>query len=642
MSGWVRGLPALALVVVLVAGGLGWATHAALDMERRQLDADARHDFAERLRRAMWRLDARLVPALAREEGRPFAHYSALYPPPAAGVAGRPARPGEVLLPSPLLTAELPDWMVLHFQSDPNDGWRSPQASAAGRAVEADARLADLRKTVTPDSLFARVADRPPAAGEEVALAPAPANYLTQGQSQQLNGTNGYRFARNTAYGPGNEDDLKRANLANTVLNESQSAFQKELENYTQLSGEKGRPAWRLERVRVGAFSPVWLPGGRIALVRPAWLGDRAVTQGVLLDWPRLRAVLLDEVHDLFPGADLVPLTEGEPAEADRAMATLPVRFVPGPVPVPPDPGWSPLRVGLALAWAAALVALAAVALGGWSLLDLSERRIRFVSAVTHELRTPLTTLRLYLDLLTSGLVRDETHRAEYLTTMAAESERLHRLVGNVLDFARLERQRPVLQWQAVPAGDLVRRVSADWQSACEHAGKRLEVEMGTAADIAVRTDPALAAQVLGTLIDNACKHARGADDPAIRLHAVREGHRLVLEVEDGGPGVGQADRRRIFRAFGRGNGVTAGGVGLGLALARRWTGLLGGRLSVVAGRAGRGACFRLELPLGRGAEHDALGPAAGQVGAEEGRGRQQNHTQDDQPLGPHSRPSLA
>src|SRR5205823_10671850 len=100
---------------------------------------------------------------------------------------------------------------------------------------------------------------------------------------------------------------------------------------------------------------------------------------------------------------------------------------------------------GLALAWTAALVALLAVCLGGWSLLDLSERRIRFVSAVTHELRTPLTTLRLYLDMLTGGLVKDPRQKEEYLQTLHAESERLHRLVANVLDFSRLENQRPRL-----------------------------------------------------------------------------------------------------------------------------------------------------------------------------------------------------
>src|SRR5204863_3259237 len=115
-----------------------------------------------------------------------------------------------------------------------------------------------------------------------------------------------------------------------------------------------------------------------------------------------------------------------------------PVQLVPATAPAPVDPGWTLLRIGLALAWTAALVALLAVGLGGWSLLDLSERRIRFVSAVTHELRTPLTTLRLYLDMLTGGLVTEPKQREEYLHTLHQETERLNRLVGNVLDFSRL------------------------------------------------------------------------------------------------------------------------------------------------------------------------------------------------------------
>jgi signal transduction histidine kinase len=73
----------------------------------------------------------------------------------------------------------------------------------------------------------------------------------------------------------------------------------------------------------------------------------------------------------------------------------------------------------------------------------------------------------------------------------------------------------------------------------------------------------------------------------------------VVLEVEDRGPGVPVGERRSIFHPFRRGPGadVTAGGVGLGLALARKWSGLLGGKLSVCTASEGSGACFRLELP---------------------------------------------
>src|SRR5262249_29272976 len=156
------------------------------------------------------------------------------------------------------------------------------------------------------------------------------------------------------------------------------------------------------------------------------------------------------------------------------------------------------------LAWAAALVALLAVGLGGWTLLDLSERRIRFVSAVTHELRTPLTTLRLYLDMLMNGLVREEGQRREYLATLHAEAARLNLLVGNVLDFSRLEKQRPRLARARVAVDELLAQVRATWQGRCQDADKELILESALAPGAALWTDGGLLQQVLGNLIDNA------------------------------------------------------------------------------------------------------------------------------------------
>jgi signal transduction histidine kinase len=340
----------------------------------------------------------------------------------------------------------------------------------------------------------------------------------------------------------------------------------------------------------------------RLLVARVVRIADRQVCQGIVLDWPRLQQVLASEVKDTFPNARFVPVTEwGVPPERTLSMMTaLPVQLDPN---VPPlalsDPGWTPLRVGLCLAWAAALVALLAVGLGGWSLLDLSERRIQFVSAVTHELRTPLTTLRLYLDMLTGGLVREEKQREEYLQTLHAESERLSRLVGNVLDFSRLENQQPRLVKGHVAVDGLLEQLRATWQGRCHDAGKELVVENGLGADAELHTDVELVQQVLGNLIDNACKYSRGAADGHIWVRACQPGKgQVVLEVEDRGPGVPRRERQLIFRPFrrGRGSEVTAGGVGLGLALAQRWAHLLGGRLTLRNGPEGTGACFRLEL----------------------------------------------
>src|SRR5205085_8813467 len=171
--------------------------------------------------------------------------------------------------------------------------------------------------------------------------------------------------------------------------------------------------------VNLSPMVRLWLPVGpgreELVALRLVHVENKEYCQGIVLDAAKLQALLTHEVEDLFPDARLLPVHEEEPSE--QTMASLPFRLDPGPdaAPAVPDPGWTPLRVGLACAWLAALVALLAVGLGGWSLLDLSERRIRFVSAVTHELRTPLTTLRLYLDMLMNGLVRDETQKQEYI-----------------------------------------------------------------------------------------------------------------------------------------------------------------------------------------------------------------------------------
>jgi signal transduction histidine kinase len=283
-------------------------------------------------------------------------------------------------------------------------------------------------------------------------------------------------------------------------------------------------------------------------------------------------------------------------------MAALPVEVVPG-LPAMPESesGWTPLKIGLFLAWSAALIALSAVALGGWSLLNLSERRIRFVSAVTHELRTPLTTLRLYLDMLASGMVQDEKHKAEYIQTLNMEADRLNRLVGNVLDFSRLETQRPRLEKTPIAVGDLLDQVHGTWQGRCSNAEKELVIDNQLGNGLIVVTDVKLVNQILGNLIDNACKYSRGAADRRIWVRASgSSAGRLVLEVEDRGEGVPPRERRSIFRPFRRGRRehATVGGVGLGLALACRWATLLGGKLTLGTTAGKVGACFRIELPL--------------------------------------------
>jgi signal transduction histidine kinase len=657
MKSWLRGqrggAVAFLLISALVAGGLGWVTAAALRLEQEQVEARARAELNARLQLSLSLLDSAVRPSLAREDGRPYNQYSALYPTSqAVNADGTPFPPGAVQEPSPLLSAELPDWVLLHFQADEKDGWSSPEVpgkamrrrldnprfktSLANVTPERACRLVELSGGLAPGTLLAAAREHAaePTLHETALMPDARPFDNNENPTNPFNfGTNNY-VGNNTANVPQGQQlqqnpdrqqqgydagYAKRAEQQARMAQQSRATNQKEnvdvansilSQNGADWPGRPAKDGSRSEQVEVvlSPMVPLWLAAAdgreRLLFARVVRVADRQAVQGVLLDEDRLREQLAGEVSDLFPGARIVPVHGGEAAEPEQALRTmtaLPFRLDPAPEALAvPAPGWTPLRVGLSLAWAAALVALLAVGLGGWSLIDLSERRIRFVSAVTHELRTPLTTLRLYLDMLTGGLVREERQREEYLQTLHAEADRLNRLVGNVLDFSRLENQRPRLAKTTVAVPDLLEQVRSTWQARCQDAGKELAVANALDGPAVLFTDAELVQQVLANLIDNACKYSRHAADNRVWLRARRAGPaRLVLEVEDRGPGVPPRERRAIFRPFRRGRGVdaTAGGVGLGLALAERWAGLLGGRLTLHPGAGGAGACFRLELP---------------------------------------------
>jgi len=646
MRDWLRGKPSgflgFLMIAALVAGGLGWATAAALGLEREQLDQRAESERANQLRVALWRLDSRISPLLAREDSRPFNHYSAVYPLPLAlNNKGFCCSPGTVLEPSPLLSAELPPWMLLHFQTDRASGLESPQVlspkltrllhslraklALTNVTPERRRRLAELTRELPVATLLKQAGEHSqPATVHDTTLllarnsldnlvnpqgqpAPFPPNndmansQMAQGLNPSANQApvqeyNTRRDQTNKLLNQGKAPQRVSKDLAlNTVPANGANWF-------APLAAPNATGSEVL--VHLSPMVPVWLetPAGQeqLLLLRLVRIEDTELCQGIVLDGPALQQMLAQEVTDLFPEAQLAPMREPVPSQPERTMTALPFQLDPGPSATPNAPGWTPLRVGLALAWLAALTALLAVGLGGWSLLDLSERRIRFVSAVTHELRTPLTTLRLYLDMLVNGLVHEEKQRDEYIHTLHAETDRLNRLVANVLDFSRLEKQRPRLNRTAVSVADLLEQMRATWAGRCQDAEKELLVENTLPADSMLWTDRELVQQVLGNLIDNACKYSRGAEDRRLWLRAQNAGGRLVFEIEDCGPGVPEKDRRSIFRAFRRGRGAdeTAGGVGLGLALAERWMHLLGGVLSLQTGSAGCGACFRVELPL--------------------------------------------
>jgi signal transduction histidine kinase len=226
-----------------------------------------------------------------------------------------------------------------------------------------------------------------------------------------------------------------------------------------------------------------------------------------------------------------------------------------------------------------------------------ARQKTSFVANVSHELKTPLTTIRLYAELLEQGRVRDEAQRAGFLRTIGAETQRLARLVNNVLDFSKLEQGKKVFARAPLDLRAELAALLDTHAPRVAEAGLRLEREL-PAGPLNVSTDRDAVAQIVLNLLENACKYAAAGGEVTVALSGSEDGG-AVVRVLDRGPGVPPEHADKIFEQFHRADAaLTAeqGGAGLGLSIARQLARGLGGDLRHEP-RAGGGAVFILELP---------------------------------------------
>lgn len=241
---------------------------------------------------------------------------------------------------------------------------------------------------------------------------------------------------------------------------------------------------------------------------------------------------------------------------------------------------------------------------GGWLLLRDARRsqieartRSTFVAHVSHELRTPLTTIRMYADLLREGRARDEAKCARYLDIIGQETQRLTRLINNVLDFSRIEQGRKTYRPETLDLAAETRRIVDAQVERLRTAGLAVDCE-GTGAAIPVRTDRDAFEQALLNVLDNAAKY--GASGGRLLVRMERDASEGRVHVCDWGAGVPAAHRARLFQPFYRADdSLTARqpGCGLGLSISRRLLRDQGGDLSYAPAEHG-GACFVLSLPF--------------------------------------------
>jgi signal transduction histidine kinase len=222
-------------------------------------------------------------------------------------------------------------------------------------------------------------------------------------------------------------------------------------------------------------------------------------------------------------------------------------------------------------------------------LAEVEEMERNFLMSVSHELRTPLTAIRGHVSALLEGVVEDPDQRVASLETVEAEAQRLERLVGDILDLAKLDTHRFTVMSEEV---DMAQLVDQAYDRYREEARRReIDYRQDVLAHPVITSDGDRVFQVVGNLLSNAF-HAT-PDGGRISLELAQLNGSVHVAVEDTGPGIPAEMRERLFRPFVSQRG---GGTGLGLAIAKELSTMLGGRIELQS-EVGQGSRFELVLP---------------------------------------------
>lgn len=239
-----------------------------------------------------------------------------------------------------------------------------------------------------------------------------------------------------------------------------------------------------------------------------------------------------------------------------------------------------------------------------WGHVDLHRKKNNFISAITHELKAPLTSVMMYAEMLEEGWARGKEQK--YYAHIRMESERLSRLIRNILDFSGLERGTFKLQPSVVQldsfVGDTVASLS-DWADK-----EGLELDLQILAEPQVYADPDSLSQVVYNLCDNTIKYGMGNDQPKLVIKVTELEENAILVFYDNGDGVPKEEEDKVFQRFYRIESEMtreSTGTGLGLALVKD---LVEGNRGTIEYFRPEGGGFGMEINFPRhGVEDDDL-----------------------------------
>jgi len=228
---------------------------------------------------------------------------------------------------------------------------------------------------------------------------------------------------------------------------------------------------------------------------------------------------------------------------------------------------------------------------------ELNRLKSFFVSSVSHDLQTPLTSIRMFAELLRTKRNLSARKRNEYLDIICGESERLSRLIRNLLDFSRMERGAKTYDFKPQDLAEIVRSVLRSMDYLLRQHRFETHVELPDA-PLVIHADGDAVIEALENLISNAVKYSSGKKELYLTLR--RNGQYAEVAVRDKGIGIAPQEQQRIFETYYRANDPQVqamGGAGLGLSLVKQIMEAHNGQVNVHSA-PGKGSTFTLRFPL--------------------------------------------
>lgn len=379
-----------------------------------------------------------------------------------------------------------------------------------------------------------------------------------------------------------------------------------DLERLESLQGFVSSWMLRLRSKERAGDSSKWLSYGDIPWIVGIRNSIESESHLLAFHGPKVLSSVIEEdgLAETFPGACRIaaaPSEEGFPAGG--AFEDLRFRFDKTDVSA-----WTRSSLPFPiLYWSILILVVGFTAFGGYLLwrdvgreLAIAEMRTQFAASVSHELKTPLTSIRMFAEALTMGVQKKPEAQKEYLRTIISESERLSRLLNNVLDFSKIEQGTRTYRFETTSLEEVIHAAEKAMAFPMDQKGFHLQVEIeGGIPEIQADRD-ALEQAVLN-LLHNAMKYS--GESREIQLKLFRNGNMAQVDVTDHGIGIVEEDRDRIFGKFYRVSGIEnqkIPGTGLGLTIVSHIAQSHGGRMEVKS-QPGEGSTFSLILPLEAG-----------------------------------------